>query len=96
MPTYVVLYEFTDQGRKHVKSTVQRTRETQAENEQRGFKVHGLYWTQGQYDLIAIVEAPSEQAMLNGLFNIAEAGNVRSQTLRAFSATEMEQMLQQT
>jgi uncharacterized protein with GYD domain len=34
--------------------------------------------------------------MLNGLFNIAEAGNVRSQTLRAFSATEMEQMLQQT
>ena len=96
MPTYVVLYEFTDQGRKHVKSTVQRTRETQAENEQRGFKVHGLYWTQGQYDLVAIVEAPSEQAMLNGLFNIAEAGNVRSQTLRAFSATEMEQMLQQT
>ncbi len=96
MPTYVVLYEFTDQGRKHVKSTVQRTRETQAENEQRGFKVLGLYWTQGQYDLIAIVEAPSEQAMLNGLFNIAEAGNVRSQTLRAFSATEMEQMLQQT
>ena len=64
MPTYVVLYTFTDAGAKNIKGTVQRARESRAENERRGFTVHGLYWTQGQYDMVAIVEAPDEQAML--------------------------------
>ena len=93
MPTYVVLYSFTDQGRKHAKETVQRAREAREENARRGFEVRGLYWTQGQYDLVAIVDAPDEQAMIAGLFNIAGAGNVKSETLRAFTEEEMEQAL---
>ena len=47
MATYVVLYKFTDQGAKDVKGTVQRANEARADNERRGFTVHGLYWTQG-------------------------------------------------
>ncbi len=93
MPNYVVLYKLTDQGAKNGKGTVQRARERRAENERRGFKVHGLYWTMGEYDMVAIVEAPTEQAMIAGLFNIAGAGNVRSQTLRAFDESEMEEAL---
>ena len=93
MPTYVVLYTFTDQGRKNAKETVERSRQARQENEQRGFQVRGLYWTQGQYDLVAIVDAPDEQAMIAGLFNIAGAGNVKSETLRAFTEEEMEQAL---
>lgn len=88
--TYVVLYKFTDQGAKNVTDTVQRANEARADNERRGFKVQGLYWTQGQYDMVAVVEAPDEQAMMTGLFNIASAGNVRSETLRAFTAEEMQ------
>jgi uncharacterized protein with GYD domain len=94
MPTYVVLYSFTDQGAKNAKGTVQRSREARAANQQRGFNVQGLYWTQGQYDLVAIVDAPDEQAMMAGLLNIAGAGNVRSQTLRAFTEAEMEAIVQ--
>ena len=94
MPTYVVLYKFTNAGAKNIKGTVQRARESRAENEQRGFTVHGLYWTQGQYDMVAVVEAPDEQAMLAGLFNIAGAGNVRSETLRGFTEAEMEAVIQ--
>jgi len=94
MPTYVVLYKFTDEGTKNSKATVQRARESRAENERRSFTIHGLYWTQGQYDMVAVVEAPDEQAMLAGLFNIASAGNVRSETLRAFTETEMEAVIQ--
>lgn len=95
MPTYVVLYTFTDEGRKNAQETVKRSRETREENEKRGFQVRGLYWTQGQYDLIAVVDAPNEQAMIAGLFNIAGAGNVRSETLRAFTDQEMEAALSQ-
>lgn len=94
MPTYVVLYRFTDDGLKSIKDTVKRAREIRAENEKRGFKVIGTYWTQGQYDLVSVVEAPSEDAMLSGLFNIAQTGNVHSETLRAHSEVEMEKALQ--
>ena len=93
MPTYVVLYRFTDEGLKTIKDTVKRAREIRAENEKRGFKVIGTYWTQGQYDLVSVVEAPSEGAMLAGLFNIAQAGNVHSETLRAYTDAEMEKAL---
>jgi uncharacterized protein with GYD domain len=88
--SYVVLYKFTDQGVKNVKDTVQRANEARADNERRGFKVHGIYWTHGQYDMVAVVEAPDETSMMAGLFNIASAGNVRSETLRAFTAEEMQ------
>ena len=92
MPTYVVLYRFTDQGRKNIKGTVKRAQEVRKENEARGFKVIGTYWTQGQYDLVAVLEAPSEEAMMAGLFNVAEAGNVSSETLRAFTEQEMQRI----
>ncbi len=93
MPTYVVLYRFTDQGRKDVKGTVKRAQEVRKQNEARGFKVIGTYWTQGRYDLVAIVDAPSEEAMVAGLFNIASTGNVSSETLRAFTDDEMGRIL---
>jgi uncharacterized protein with GYD domain len=94
MPNYIVLYKFTDQGAKNITSTVERARETMADNARRGFNVKGIYWTQGQYDLVAVVESPDEDSMLAGLFNIAEAGNARSETLRAFTAEEVAQALQ--
>jgi uncharacterized protein with GYD domain len=90
MPTYVVLYNFTDDGAKNIKGTVQRTRETRKANEDRGFTIRSLHWTMGPYDLVAIVDAPDEQALMAGLLNIAGAGNARSATMRAFDETEME------
>jgi uncharacterized protein with GYD domain len=95
MPRYVILYRFTQQGLKNIKDTVKRAAQMRAENESRGFKVQGLYWTQGAYDLVSVIEAPSEEAMVAGLFNIAEAGNVHSETLRAFDETEMQRALEQ-
>ncbi len=96
MPTYVVLYRFSDQGLKSIKDTVKRAKDIRRQNEQRGFKVVGTYWTQGAYDLIAVVESPDEAAMIVGLFNIAEAGNVHSETLRAFTDAEMEEILKRS
>ena len=93
MPTYVVLYKFTDEGRKDIKGSVLRAQEVRRDNEERGFKVLSHLWTQGQYDLVTIVEAPSEEAMMSGLFSIAQAGNVTSETLRAFTDDQMQRLL---
>ena len=96
MPTYVVLYRFTDEGRRNIKGTVQRAAEIMEENEKRGFRVIGYYWTQGQYDLVTVVEAPTEPAMMAGLFSIAGAGNAVSETMRAFTAEEIQSFLTDT
>ena len=93
MPTYVVLYRFTEQGRRAIKGTVGRAAEIRKQNEARGFRWIGHYWTQGQFDLVSIVDAPSEEAMMSGIFSIAEAGNVTSETLRAFTDEDMQRIL---
>lgn len=93
MPRYVVLYRFTDEGRKRLKETVHRADEIRELNEAAGFEVLGHYWTQGHYDLVTVVEAPSEEAMMNGAFNIAQTGNVTSETLRAFTDDEMQRII---
>jgi uncharacterized protein with GYD domain len=93
MPRYVILYRFTDQGLKSIKDTVKRAGEVRKANEARGFKIIGTYWTQGHYDIVSIVESPDEESLNAGLFNIAQAGNVHSETMRAFDEGEMSRAL---
>lgn len=90
MAKYVVLYRLTTEGAKNIKGTVARARETRKANEARGFKVLSLLWTQGPYDLVSVVDAPSEEAMMAGMMNVVSAGNVVSTTMRAFDENEME------
>jgi uncharacterized protein with GYD domain len=93
MPKYVVLYRFTEQGAKGIRGTVERARQTREEQEKRGFKVQALLWIQGPYDLLSIVDAPSEEAMMGGMVNIVSAGNVTSTTMRAYDEKEMADIL---
>jgi uncharacterized protein with GYD domain len=93
VPHYVVLYKLTDQGIRNIRQTVERARDSQAKSERLGFTVHEIFWTQGSYDIVAIMEAPDEQTMMAGLMNIGAAGNARSETLRAFTIDEMEQVV---
>lgn len=93
MPTYIVLYRFTKDGRKDIKATVQRAAQVREANEARGFTIRAHLWTQGRYDLVTIVDAPNEDAMMAGLFNVAQAGNVYSETLRGFRDEDMERIL---
>jgi uncharacterized protein with GYD domain len=95
MPKYVVLYRLTPEGAKNIKGTVERARETREANEARGFKVLSLLWTQGPYDLVSVVDAPSEEAMMAGMMNVVSAGNVVSTTMRAFDEREMEAAIKQ-
>jgi uncharacterized protein with GYD domain len=94
MATYVTLYNFTDQGLKTIKDTVKRAEAVKKAAAAAGITIKELVWTQGQYDLIAISEAPNELAGAAFALNTAKAGNVHIQTLRAFTAKEMEKILE--
>jgi uncharacterized protein with GYD domain len=53
-----------------------------------------VLWLQGQYDLAVIIEATDEIAVTAFLLNTIKAGNIRGQTLRAFTAGEMAKVLE--
>ena len=89
MPTYVSLLTFTEQGARTIKDTVKRAEAYKAAAKAAGAHVKELLWTQGQYDVIAIVEGPDEAALNALLIETMRGGNVRSQTLRAMNAAEM-------
>src|SRR3954467_12565387 len=58
-----------------------------------GVTVRDIYWTQGRYDVITITEAPDDMAATALSLSIAGLGNVRTETLRAFSATDMQTII---
>jgi len=93
MPTYIVLCNFTDQGVRNVKETPKRADNLRAMAAKLGITVKEVYWTLGQYDIAAIFEAPDEASMTSLGLSVGALGNVRTQTLRAFSADEMRQIL---
>jgi uncharacterized protein with GYD domain len=60
----------------------------------RGVSFKEIYWTVGPYDLVGIVEAPDDETATAALLSVAGQGNIRTTTLRAFSASEMRRMIE--
>jgi uncharacterized protein with GYD domain len=89
MPTYLVLGNFTEQGIRNVKDTAKRAEAIRDMARKLGITVKDAYWTLGQYDVAAIMEAPDEAAMTALGLSIGALGSVRTQTLRAFTADEI-------
>jgi uncharacterized protein with GYD domain len=94
--TYVILYNHTSEGAKTIRESVKRAGRIRQQNARVGFTVKDVYWTQGSYDMVAIVDAPSEEAMMGAMMNVVSAGNVTSVTMRAFDAVEMSRVLAKT
>jgi uncharacterized protein with GYD domain len=93
MATFITLSSFTDQGIKNVKDSTKRADAVKAAAKKFGAKLTQIYWTLGHYDVVAIIEAPDDQSATAFALSIGTAGNVRTQTLRAFSAEEMKGIL---
>ncbi len=89
MPTYIVLGNFTEQGVRNVKDTAKRAEAVRDMAKKLKIKVKETYWTLGRYDVALILDAPDEASVTTLGLQIGALGNVRTQTLRAFSADEM-------
>jgi len=93
MATYIALSNFTDQGIRTVKETTKRAEAVREAAEKFGVKVKDIFWTLGQYDLVVIFEASDEAAIPAFGLSLGVAGDVRTQTFRAFSKEEMNVIL---
>ena len=89
MATYILLASYTEQGIKGIKDTVKRTDAVKDLAKKSGLTMKESYWTLGAYDVVAVFEAPDDETMTGFSLSIAKLGNVKTQTLRAFSSKEM-------
>ena len=93
MPTYIVLGNFTDQGIRNVKDSPKREDAFRSLCGTVGAQVRDVYRTMGRYDLAAVIEAPDDVTMSAIAYSLGSAGNVRTETLRAFSRQETDTAL---
>jgi uncharacterized protein with GYD domain len=93
MATYIMLANFTDQGIRNIKDTTKRADAFRDLAKSLGANVKDTYWTLGQYDIAAIVEAPDDTLVTALGLMLGKSGNVRTQTLRAFSRSDMDAIL---
>jgi uncharacterized protein with GYD domain len=94
MPTYVTLMNWTDQGIRTAKDSVQRRDQADALAEKHGARIEQVYWTVGPYDLVTIIDAPDDESATSMLLELGSAGNLRTTTLRAYERQEMSGIIQ--
>ncbi|MBR0826613.1 GYD domain-containing protein [Bradyrhizobium manausense] len=95
MVAYVVLANFTDQGVRNVKDSPKRADAFREMAKTFGATVKEIVWTQGRYDVVTFIEAPDEASIMSLSLSLGALGNVRTETLRAFSAPEMTKIVGQ-
>ena len=93
MHTYVWLVKFTDQGIRNVKETTKRAKGFKEMAEKKGVKVKEILWTMGRYDLVLVLDAPDDETISRLTLGLGMAGNVKTETLKSFTAQEMDQIL---
>ena len=93
MATYIVLSNFTEQGIRNVRDTTKRADAAKEMAAKFGVTIKEFYWTLGTYDVVVVCEAKDDAGATAFGLAVGSAGNVRTQTLRAFTRDEMNAVL---
>jgi uncharacterized protein with GYD domain len=84
MTTYIVLINWTEQGIKNVRDSPKRLDAAKKVIGEMGGSFKDFYLTTGDYDMVAVCEAPDDAVMARFGLTLAQGGNVRTRTLKAF------------
>ncbi len=93
MPSYVVLMKLTDQGIKAIKEAPDRIEDGVKAWEGMGGRLTDFYTTMGEYDYVAVGEAPSDEVAVAFSMALGSRGNVRTTTLRAWPREAFAEMV---
>jgi uncharacterized protein with GYD domain len=92
MPTYVSMLRYTQQGISSVKNAPARIDAAREAYKKAGGELKAIYLTLGQYDLVAIAEMPNDEAVARMALGLGIQGNIRSETMRAFTEAEFKKI----
>ncbi len=93
MPTYIMLISWTDQGVRAIGDSPQRLDAARAALAGMGGRFASFYMTMGAHDMVAIVEAPDDAVIARFALMLGKGGNVRTQTMKAFSEAEYREII---
>ncbi|HWQ52426.1 MAG TPA: GYD domain-containing protein [Bryobacteraceae bacterium] len=93
MPTYITLLRWTPQGLQNIKQSPSRLDAARKSFESAGLKMKDFYMVTGQYDMVAIMEAPDDVALAKAILGLGAQGSVRTETCRAFTEDEYRQII---
>jgi uncharacterized protein with GYD domain len=93
MATFISLGNFTDQGIRSVRETTSRAEAVREKARKFGVEIKEMFWTLGTYDMVVVFDAPDDTAATTLGLAVGMAGNVRTQTLRAFSREDIQGIL---
>jgi uncharacterized protein with GYD domain len=88
VPTYISLLRFTQQGIAAIKQGPARLDKAKEAYKRAGGELKAFYLTVGQYDAVAIAELPDDTALAKLALSLGAQGNIRTETLRAFTESE--------
>jgi uncharacterized protein with GYD domain len=94
MAVHVTLYRYTDEGMKGIKNAADIARGWEQEAQRRGVAVRALYWLQGSYDALTIIESDDEDAVNALLLAIGAQGLMRTETMRGFGIEDLQRFIQ--
>ncbi|MBZ9699295.1 MULTISPECIES: GYD domain-containing protein [unclassified Mesorhizobium] len=84
MTTYIMLMNWTEQGAKNVRESPKRLDAAKTQLGEMGGSFKSFYLTMGEFDMVAVVEAPDDAVLARFALMLAAGGNVKSRTLKAF------------
>jgi uncharacterized protein with GYD domain len=93
MATFISLLNFTQQGIRDFEDSPDRASKFKSMAKKAGVTVKDIYWTMGAYDVVLILEAPDDETVTAVMLGLASLGNVKTQTLRGFTSSEMEEII---
>jgi len=93
MPTFISLFGWTEPGIHDVTSTANRGADFKSSIKKAGGSVKDIYWTMGRHDGVIIFEAPDDATAAAVMMGGCAKGNVRTETLRAFTEDEIQGVL---
>ncbi len=88
MTTYIQLLSWTEQGVRSVKDSPSRLEAAKKTIRELGGELKSFHMTMGSHDMVVILEAPNDEAVARFALTIGQGGNVRTQTLKAFTETQ--------
>ena len=93
MPHYISLMRWTSQGMAGLPAWRERVEEGERIIQEAGGRLIGVYVTLGRYDVVEIFEAPDDEVAIEILMKLQRHGAEQTETLRAFTRQEAEDIV---
>jgi len=93
MPTYITLIDWTEEGIEDIKESPGRLDAAKKAFQAAGAELKEFYLLMGQYDMLVVAEAPDDETVARLALSVGSGGAVRTETMRAFTEDEYQQII---